>query len=316
MQYQIATYGWGFFVMSKDTFYFSHDFNARSDRKMINLQTKHGMYGVGIYWCIIEMLFEEAGYLSRDYDSIAFELRTEYDGIKSVVEDFNLFQFDDDNFWSESCIERMKKRMEVSDSARENVNKRWDKYRRNTSVEQTKEIGNTIKEREGEKKKTEKKKFIPPVLSDVIIFFNENGYTKDHADKVFKYYSEAEWIDSKGKSVSNWKQKMRGNWFKDDGKLPLIDPEVFYQKEVDGSDGDESYRKYTAYIYGDNSQGREYKGILSITEQLTFNEFKKLRQHASNNNKNLSNVLDAIESKHTYTDGAKSLYAIIKKFIG
>lgn len=67
-------------------------------------------------------------------------------------------------------------------------------------------------------KESKKKKFIPPSVDQVINFFDDNGYTKEHATKVFNYYQDGDWKDASGKPVKAWKQKMRGNWFKDDGK--------------------------------------------------------------------------------------------------
>jgi hypothetical protein len=63
-------------------------------------------------------------------------------------------------------------------------------------------------------KTCQKKKFEPPSLDEVIKFFKKNGYRWDIAELTFKYYSDADWHDSKGKPVLNWKQKIRGNWFK------------------------------------------------------------------------------------------------------
>jgi len=60
-----------------------------------------------------------------------------------------------------------------------------------------------------------KKTFVAPSLQAVIAFFNENGYSEKGAQKAFEYYSDANWHDSKGFPVKNWKQKMRGNWFRD-----------------------------------------------------------------------------------------------------
>ena len=60
-----------------------------------------------------------------------------------------------------------------------------------------------------------------PILEDVITFFNENNYTTESATKAFYYY-HPEWKDSNGRKVINWKQKMRGVWFKDEN---LIKPE-------------------------------------------------------------------------------------------
>ena len=61
-------------------------------------------------------------------------------------------------------------------------------------------------------KKNSNSKFIPPVLEDVIIYFDENGYSKEAATKAFNYYTNLGWKNSKGNQVINWKNTMQ-NWF-------------------------------------------------------------------------------------------------------
>jgi len=62
----------------------------------------------------------------------------------------------------------------------------------------------------------------PPSLEEVILYFDENGYTKDSATKMFEYYEESRkprgrvWKDGRGNTVKNWKQKARSVWFKPD----------------------------------------------------------------------------------------------------
>ena len=61
-----------------------------------------------------------------------------------------------------------------------------------------------------------------PSLEEVISYFDENGYTKESATKMFEYYEESRkprgrvWKDGRGNTVKNWKQKARSIWFKDD----------------------------------------------------------------------------------------------------
>lgn len=140
--------------------YFSHDYNARNDTKLVKLFMKYKLEGIGAYWCIIEMLYEEGGYLLRsEYERIAFELRTEKSVIKSIIEDFELFQKDAKKFWSITALERLNKRIEKSEKARESVQKRWKKYERNTNVKQLKNDGNTskVKESKGKESKVNSK---------------------------------------------------------------------------------------------------------------------------------------------------------------
>jgi hypothetical protein len=79
--------------MKKDTYYFSHDFNARNDSKIKKLISRHGIAGYGIFWAIIEDLYNNTNVLPTDYESIAYDLRTDHDTILSIINDFDLFVF-------------------------------------------------------------------------------------------------------------------------------------------------------------------------------------------------------------------------------
>jgi hypothetical protein len=105
--------------MAKETFYFSHDYNARNDKEMVKVRMKMGMEGIGLYWCIVEMLYEENGYLLRsEYERISFELRSDLNRITMLIESFALFKFDDEKFWSTSVLDRLKIRKEKSEKAK------------------------------------------------------------------------------------------------------------------------------------------------------------------------------------------------------
>lgn len=114
--------------MKKNTFYFSHDYHARSDGKLVKVMMKHGVAGIGIYWCLIEMLYENEGRISVDEcERIAFELRTDSDCIASVLRDFDLFNSDGEFFWSESINRRIEGIKSKSIKAKESANLRWNK---------------------------------------------------------------------------------------------------------------------------------------------------------------------------------------------
>lgn len=112
--------------MDKDTYYFSHDYNSRNDPKMVCLLMKSGITGIGIYWCIVEMLYEQGGYLMQsECERIAFELRADCDLVRSIIA-CNLFARDDEKFWSESVLRRLKSRKDKSVKAREAALQRWN----------------------------------------------------------------------------------------------------------------------------------------------------------------------------------------------
>jgi hypothetical protein len=131
--------------MPKDTFYFSHDYNARNDEKIKRLIRKHGMQGYGVFWSIVEDLYNNANALRLDYDGIAYDLRSDSDTVFSVINDFDLFVFDVNTFGSLSVQKRLDERNDKSIKARESANKRWN----NANALQSQSDSNAIKERKG-----------------------------------------------------------------------------------------------------------------------------------------------------------------------
>lgn len=94
--------------MTKDSYYFKHDCNARNDQKLVDVRRKHGMAGYGVYFCIIEIMRETTDYaLSRDYYLLEWELHVDAELIRSVVEDFGLFELEDEQFYSVRLREDM-----------------------------------------------------------------------------------------------------------------------------------------------------------------------------------------------------------------
>jgi hypothetical protein len=140
--------------MAKDTFYFSHDYGARKDPKLIKLCINHDLYGIGLYWCLIELLYEQGGYLlMTELETYAFELRTECERITELITEYNLFKNDGEKFWSESVLRRLEEREKRSESARNSALKRWGNQEVNANAMRTQCDGNAIKERKGKERK-------------------------------------------------------------------------------------------------------------------------------------------------------------------
>lgn len=90
------------------TYYFKHDSNARNDEKLLSLRMKHGMRGYGIYWAIIEKMREATDYkLDKDYKSISWDIRAKEPEVRSIVEEFGLFAFEGEKFYSKRLINDM-----------------------------------------------------------------------------------------------------------------------------------------------------------------------------------------------------------------
>jgi len=114
--------------MAKDAYFFSHDYGARNDPKLQKVLMKLGHEGKGIYWDIIEMLFEENGKLPYlDIETISFAIRASSDKLNSLINDFDLFENDGEFFWSNSVINRLQKREEKTKKYSEAAKNRWEK---------------------------------------------------------------------------------------------------------------------------------------------------------------------------------------------
>ena len=141
----------------KSTYYFSHDYNARFDTKIRRLILRHGMAGYGVFWAIIEDLYNNANALHLDCESIAFELRTDISIVQSVINDFDLFQIDGETFGSLSVERRLNERSNKSEKASKSANARWEKYKQDKGLHanalQPQSEGNAGKEKKGKEKK-------------------------------------------------------------------------------------------------------------------------------------------------------------------
>lgn len=173
--------------MAKDTFYFSHDYNARNDIKIKKLISKHGFIGYGIYWALIEDLYNNTNVLHLDYDCISYDLRVEKNLVESIINDFDLFQIDGDFFSSLSVERRLEQRNERSLKARESVLKRWNKNKPDTNVLPLNNECNTIKEKKG--KENKENNISLTLENDFTVFwdkYNKKVDSKKCKDKFFK----------------------------------------------------------------------------------------------------------------------------------
>ena len=132
------------------SYYFSHDCNAQHDPKVTKLLVKMGWEGYGLFWALVERLSSESDYkMKKEYDCIAYALRTDEERIKSLIEDYDLFTIEGEYFYSERLNRGMELRDEKSEKARQSVQKRWDKAKKDdTNVIRPKYERNTIKGKE------------------------------------------------------------------------------------------------------------------------------------------------------------------------
>lgn len=116
----------------KETYFFSHDYNARQDPKMQEVLMDLGVAGLGIYWCIIEQLYEQGGQMPLSaIKAIAFTLHVSIEDVRSLIENYGLFENDGENFWSQAVSRRLEGRRGISEKRAKAVAKRWENKAKN-----------------------------------------------------------------------------------------------------------------------------------------------------------------------------------------
>jgi len=206
--------------LSKEAYYFSHDANARHDPKILAMRGEYGMFGYGVYWLIIEMMREQDEYKlplkKYIYNAIAMQVQcTDFakDNAKQFVSDcineFDLFQSDDEHFWSNSLVKRMEKKNTVSEKRKKAAQKRWEKERQNNNSEEeesksnanaeqnnanamqndaNKKKGNEIKESKGNE--VEERNYTASINN----FWDKNGFGANNVNAKHQLFA---WLDDK-----------------------------------------------------------------------------------------------------------------------
>lgn len=185
----------------KETYYFSHDFNAGGDPKIVRLLMKMGAQGYGLYWLLIEKLYQEGGRVPADFDLLAYAMGTQRDAIASLVGEFDLFFVEQNEVGSRSVDRRLKERQERSESGRAFALKRWGANRGPVA---THKDPNARKESK-EKKVKSISAFAPPTLQDVQAYCQERKNNVS-PERFLAHYEANGWVQGNSrKPIKNWK---------------------------------------------------------------------------------------------------------------
>lgn len=99
--------------------YLTHDLGARNDPKLMALVLEMGGQGKAIWWDLVEMLWEQEGYLPMNFKVLSFDLRyCTPEDIQRVVTEFELFKNDGQRFWNESALNRIQHKANISNQRR------------------------------------------------------------------------------------------------------------------------------------------------------------------------------------------------------
>ena len=159
--------------MSKETFYFGHDYNARSDPKVQSMIMQFNSSGYGLYWCLIEMLYEEETHKlpMKDYvfNAIAMQMQCKKEQVKDFINfcisDVELLKVEGESFYSLRVLKTIDNRNDIKEKRSMAARKRWN----DASAMQT----NANAMQSDAKKRKEKKKKEKIILPFDSISFKE-----------------------------------------------------------------------------------------------------------------------------------------------
>ncbi len=106
--------------------YFSHDYTASDDVKILFLRQSLGMEGVGVYWYVVERLAQAGGRLPiKIIPVLSMQMQVTEAKVQTVINNFDLFQTDQDEFFSKRLMESLDLRKTLQDAGVRGAAKRW-----------------------------------------------------------------------------------------------------------------------------------------------------------------------------------------------
>ena len=83
--------------------YFPHDYGARLSLRAV--RKDYGLQGVGFYWCFVEILHEEDGYIKEsDIVNIAYDLQVDAEMCEAIIRNYDLFTIKKGKIFSDRVL--------------------------------------------------------------------------------------------------------------------------------------------------------------------------------------------------------------------
>ena len=165
--------------MKSSTYYFSHDYNAANDTKILFLRHQLGMEGYGIYWYLIEQLANAGGKLPLELIPVlSMQMHCTDVKVNGVLMNFDLFTIESGEFWSHRLQDHLDLRLKLSQSGKAGANNRW----KNGGA-----IGEAIGEGNAKERKGKEIKVNINLIDEVQTFKSELG---DEYDNFLMYWTE------------------------------------------------------------------------------------------------------------------------------
>lgn len=172
--------------MAKQTFYFSHDYNARNDEKILELRSEFGAEGYGIFWMLVETMAENenSGIKASLLGGLSLGFGVAKDRLNLVIAkclELKLFHEDDGYYFSNRLLSHKEYRKTLSQNGKKGADLRWAGDKGGDSVAIGTLMQSKVKETKGKESKgnqKENKKKKSAVFCDLELgraYFTEDG---------------------------------------------------------------------------------------------------------------------------------------------
>lgn len=193
--------------------YFLHDTASFEDEKISELFINFGYEGLGLFYTLIEKMARQEKPIKTSVLKHQCKVGKKLEKCWAFLEEIDLISSNNGETFNKQLLNFSEKYQIKKEKNAKRISQWRDKQALAENVTHSERLCNTPKV-----KKSKVNVYIPEI-EEVINYFLENGYKSEAARNAWKYYNESSWIDSNGKKVLNWKQKMRGVWFRDENKI-------------------------------------------------------------------------------------------------
>lgn len=178
--------------------YFPHDYGARS--KLVDVRKDYGLEGLGFYWCVIEILHEEGGYIKESRISgIAYDLRIEPEKAEAIIRNYGLFSIKKGKVTAERVLRNLRKRAEISTARKQAANARWGNAYEPPPDEEPQEKKHTD-EKESESDDDDS---VEDLARQASLYYHFNDGTEKYFNTAVEWYKQ--WFSDK---FEEWRESL------------------------------------------------------------------------------------------------------------
>jgi hypothetical protein len=228
----------------KETFYFSHDYNARNDEKILELRSEFGPEGYAAFFMMLESMAEndDNGLNREAIGGLSLGYGIPRDRLDVIIEkciNLKLFYLEDGRFFSKRMIDHKNLRKSLSEAGKNGAKKRWENKGSDSQAITTPlppPMASKVKESKGKENNIypaergdrqndnsspirnaggnvdgipRSQSFSKPTPDELKSYFSEKGSDHNEAKKFYYFYESKGWLVGKVK-MKDWRAAASG----------------------------------------------------------------------------------------------------------